>query len=690
MSILKVSNLGKTYWDSSEGSHTLFSSFSYCFPNSGIVGILGSSGCGKSTLLNILTGLEVPSTGKVLYKKKDLRDFSEKDKNNFYSSEISFIFQHFNLIDDLKVLDNLSITLLNKGNSRRKANKISLSVLKELHIEYLKDKKPSQISGGEKQRVALARAIVSDSKIVVADEPTGALDIENAKFLMDQLKELAKEKLIIIVSHNETLIDEYSDVILQIEGGRVRVIRENKQVLTSTNIQKNKLKKKSKNVENVFIGLNFKRHLSRNLICFVSGLIGYLSLLICLGFFSGSKNSIMSEKKRFLDYQVSYLYKEEKIELKNSPLRLVQQIRPTLEEATSLLSKYDVSIKNDLSLFIPSNAGFSLNGEKQDPCSFRCIKEVSNLKNLSSLIVKGEEINEENLKYVYVNEEFIKKYGKESLDGEIFFSNECEIDYEGIKETINLNFTFSIAGVVSEMSFLNTPKIFYSYTKLLEYLNSIELNNIADKLGISISIEELLFSKSGEDALTNYNYLAFINEFSDVERIYSDNGIKESNVQINNLNNQISTSFESLNFSFTATLVLFVIIGIVGLILLLGINGFSSFVFHQKESAVLKILGTPLDNIFSIYLVESVFISMLSFTLSMALSFPASSLFNRYLWFKTGIQNLVEIPYKNYLNIPYIVIVGGLLISILIGVFSVYIPLIKFRKDRLVEELRDE
>lgn len=690
MSILKVSNLGKTYWDSSEGSHTLFSSFSYCFPNSGIVGILGSSGCGKSTLLNILTGLEVPSTGKVLYKKKDLRYFSEKDKNNFYSSEISFIFQHFNLIDDLKVLDNLSIILLNKGNSRRKANKISLSVLKELHIEYLKDKKPSQISGGEKQRVALARAIVSDSKIVVADEPTGALDIENAKFLMDQLKELAKEKLIIIVSHNETLIDEYSDVILQIEGGRVCVIRENKQVLTNTNIQKNKLKKKSKNVENVFIGLNFKRHLSRNLICFGSGLIGYLSLLICLGFFSGSKNSIMSEKKRFLDYQVSYLYKEEKIELKNSPLRLVQQIRPTLVEATSLLSKYDVSIKNDLSLFIPSNAGFSLNGEKQDPCSFRCIKEVSNLKNLSSLIVEGEEINEENLKYVYVNKEFIKKYGRESLDGEIFFSNECEIDYEGIKETINLNFTFSIAGVVSEMSFLNTPKIFYSYTKLLEYLNSIELNNIADKLGISISIEELLFSKSGEDALTNYNYLAFINEFSDVERIYSDNGIKESNVQINNLNNQISTSFESLNFSFTATLVLFVIIGIVGLILLLGINGFSSFVFHQKESAVLKILGTPLDNIFSIYLVESVFISMLSFTLSMALSFPVSSLFNRYLWSKTGIQNLVEIPYKNYLNIPYIVIVGGLLISILIGVFSVYIPLIKFRKDRLVEELRDE
>lgn len=690
MSILKVLNLGKTYWDSSEGSHTLFSSFSYCFPNSGIVGILGSSGCGKSTLLNILAGLEVPSAGKVLYKKKDLRDFSEKDKNNFYSSEISFIFQHFNLIDDLKVLDNLSIPLLNKGNSRRKANKISLSVLKELHIEYLKDKKPSQISGGEKQRVALARAIVSDSKIVVADEPTGALDIENAKFLMDQLKELAKEKLIIIVSHNETLIDEYSDVILKIEGGRVCVIRENKQVLTSTNIQKNKLKKKSKNVENIFIGLNFKRHLSRNLICFGSGLIGYLSLLICLGFFSGSKNSITSEKKRFLDYQVSYLYKEEKIELKNSPLRLVQQIRPTLEEATSLLSKYDVSIKNDLSLFIPSNAGFSLNGEKQDPCSFRCIKEVSNLKNLSSLIVEGEEINEENLKYVYVNEEFIKKYGRESLDGEIFFSNECEIDYEGIKETINLNYTFSIAGVVSEMSFLNTPKIFYSYTKLLEYLNSIELNNIADKLGISISIEELLFSKSGEDALTNYNYLAFINEFSDVERIYSDNGIKESNVQINNLNNQISTSFESLNFSFTATLVLFVIIGIVGLILLLGINGFSSFVFHQKESAVLKILGTPLDNIFSIYLVESVFISMLSFTLSMALSFPFSNLFNRYLWSKTGIQNLVEIPYKNYLNIPYIVIVGGLLISILIGVFSVYIPLIKFRKDRLVEELRDE
>ena len=168
------------------------------------VAIIGQSGCGKSTLLNLIAGLDKSSTGDVLINNSNIAKLNEKDRTELRSKNLGFVYQFHHLLNDFSSLYNVSLPLLIKGIEKRKAVKLAEDILKKVGLEKRLKHKPSQLSGGERQRVAIARAMISEPACLLADEPTGNLDANNAKDVLDLIIELndSKRTALLIVTHD--------------------------------------------------------------------------------------------------------------------------------------------------------------------------------------------------------------------------------------------------------------------------------------------------------------------------------------------------------------------------------------------------------------------------------------------------------------------------------------------------------
>jgi len=168
------------------------------------VAIIGQSGCGKSTLLNLIAGLDKSSTGDVLINNSNIAKLNEKDRTELRSKNLGFVYQFHHLLNDFSSLYNVSLPLLIKGIDKRKAVKLAEDILKKVGLEKRLKHKPSQLSGGERQRVAIARAMISEPACLLADEPTGNLDANNAKDVLDLIVELndSKRTALLIVTHD--------------------------------------------------------------------------------------------------------------------------------------------------------------------------------------------------------------------------------------------------------------------------------------------------------------------------------------------------------------------------------------------------------------------------------------------------------------------------------------------------------
>ncbi len=168
------------------------------------VAIIGQSGCGKSTLLNLIAGLDKSSTGDVLINNSNIAKLNEKDRTELRSKNLGFVYQFHHLLNDFSSLYNVSLPLLIKGIDKRKAVKLAEDILKKVGLEKRLKHKPSQLSGGERQRVAIARAMISEPACLLADEPTGNLDANNAKDILDLIVELndSKRTALLIVTHD--------------------------------------------------------------------------------------------------------------------------------------------------------------------------------------------------------------------------------------------------------------------------------------------------------------------------------------------------------------------------------------------------------------------------------------------------------------------------------------------------------
>lgn len=212
--MLELRNISKVYSSKSRVLVHALKDVNLIFGDKGCNVILGPSGCGKSTLLNIIGGLDEPTSGNLLYNSYDIKS---KDYDVWRNDNIGFIFQDFNLIPDLTIYENLSIVCYNKRDAERK--QLIHDALLSVGLENYEDRYSYEMSGGQIQRVAIARALLKNSKILLADEPTGNLNKEMSVEIFSLLKELSKEKLIIIVTHNDDLAQKYADRIIKFEDG---------------------------------------------------------------------------------------------------------------------------------------------------------------------------------------------------------------------------------------------------------------------------------------------------------------------------------------------------------------------------------------------------------------------------------------------------------------------------------------
>ena len=191
------------------------------FRENEFVSILGPSGCGKTTMLNIIGGLDRYTSGDLVINGKSTKRFTDTDWDVYRNHSIGFIFQSYNLIPHQTVLSNVELALTLSGVSKKERRLRAQQALKQVGLENQMHKKPSQMSGGQMQRVAIARALINDPDILLADEPTGALDTETSVQIMELLKEISKDKLIIMVTHNPDLAEEYSNRIIRCLDGEV-------------------------------------------------------------------------------------------------------------------------------------------------------------------------------------------------------------------------------------------------------------------------------------------------------------------------------------------------------------------------------------------------------------------------------------------------------------------------------------
>ena len=216
--MFQIVDLVKTY-DKGANALRALDHINLTLPDKGLVFILGKSGCGKSTLLNMLGGLDDVTSGKVIYDGVDLSTLGEQELNNYRNNYVGIIYQNFNLFEKETVYDNVYVA----GRRKQKAElekKID-GLLQDLSLEGKKHALIKNLSGGQKQRVAIARALVKDSRVILADEPTGNLDSRNTKLIFDILKKAAEERLVVVVSHDVKSAEAYADRIIYLSDGTI-------------------------------------------------------------------------------------------------------------------------------------------------------------------------------------------------------------------------------------------------------------------------------------------------------------------------------------------------------------------------------------------------------------------------------------------------------------------------------------
>ena len=292
--MLKLVDIKKNYL-SGENEVQALKGINLEFRKSEFVSILGQSGCGKTTLLNIIGGLDRYTSGDLIINGKSTKKFKDKDWDAYRNYSVGFVFQNYNLIPHQTVLSNVELALTLSGVDKKTRRLKAIKALEDVGLKDQIHKKPNQMSGGQMQRVAIARALVNDPDIILADEPTGALDTKTSIQIMEILKNISKNKLIIMVTHNPELAEKYSSRVIKILDGK---ITDDTAPFTKEDAEKEKNQAKSgKTSMNFFTALslslnNLMTKKGRTFLTSFAGSIGIIGIALILSLSNGIQNYI--------------------------------------------------------------------------------------------------------------------------------------------------------------------------------------------------------------------------------------------------------------------------------------------------------------------------------------------------------------------------------------------------------------
>jgi putative ABC transport system permease protein len=295
MGLLELKNIHKYYRLKDNEKFHVLDNINLSFDKGELVSIIGESGSGKSTLMNVIGGLDSDFLGQLFVNGKDIKKLRRKELDKYRKNEVGFIFQSFNLIGHLSVLDNVTIAMTLSNVKKKDRIKRAKEILTELGLENHINKKPSQLSGGQKQRVAIARALINNPEIIIADEPTGSLDSKTTIQVLEIMKDIAKRgKLVIMVTHSEKVASASSRIV-KISDGKIidnnEILKLDNSIISKKSIDINKQKQNLSIISSIKLALvNMKEKLPRNVLVSIGSSIGIMSIILMLSLGNGVKN----------------------------------------------------------------------------------------------------------------------------------------------------------------------------------------------------------------------------------------------------------------------------------------------------------------------------------------------------------------------------------------------------------------
>ena len=692
MKTLLIKNLTKRYPIGKDKSFTAISPINLSFDSTGIVSICGKSGSGKSTLINLIARIDTPTDGDIYLYGRSYRTFRKRDISRFFNQDIGIVFQNYNLIDEETVLYNVQLPSLIKGDSIKKSKEKAITVLKVVGIsEELFELKTSKLSGGEKQRVSIARAIVNEPKILLCDEPTGALNSENTIKIMTLLKKISENTLVIMVSHNLQIVKQFSDRIIELSDGRIIKDELNKSTTDSIRFTERKSRKTHYWI-NRLASNNYKRRLKRNLLSTVALTVVLSMLYLVIGFINNKDNSIREACYKQLDFGSGSISKEVSSG-GSGMLSLTKSSRPELETLTGnskISKKYEICL--NFSAILPQNIRITYDDESIDDLIFTPVYSFDNIHLDKSLISEGTLPNSDSLYDVVVNKSaasLIKKVtNKNPLNDILRVEHQIETTYiseteEYINDTFRLNCDIRISAIVDEINYLPTPKIYFSYLAFEEYTKSYLLTNLSTYKNENITWYDRVLNADNNATISSYSYLLFLKDYKDRttpfdKSIFTDGLVftSQSMILTDSLFNFLSVAEYGI--------ILFLVIAFVGAFLILSIMSFTSFSEDHKKSAILSFIGASQDQIEEVYLQESMVNGFISILLSICLSIGLMKLANALIYKYLDVNNLIVIPFYQFLGIKFLFPFLILLAVIMVVLLSTLVP-ISFSKRKSIK-----
>ena len=565
------------------------------FGNKGFICLVGESGSGKTTLLNIIGGLEQPDSGKVIFNGNNIKNIN----SSFYSNQlVSFINQNYNLIDKYTVLENILLPIeLRRIRSPCNVNKI----LKMLSIYSLKNKKVVSLSGGEKQRVAIARCIVQNTRVILADEPTGALDSENAYSVMRILKNLSKQKLVIVVTHNIELANSFADGIIKINDGK---ICSKLKIINKNNYSKIKCNRK---IKLSFIKLvkyaikNLNNKLLRNILTILAFTIGLLSLEIVLSIKTGFNKELDSlNKSSFFNYPL--------VISKNN---YVDDFSNKVENKNGVNVKKGSFVTNEIDdklIGLVNNIDkkyvYGITYYRDIDYEFKSISYVNPSNNYFYLVSGRMPENKNEVLILYDEEDSIsdKLYNyldvsNNGLINNVFKVNDKELMITGIVKSNNDYFK-SLSGIL--------------------YSNDLFDNEITD---IYIYANNLKAKNMIKDLLKDYEI------FDNAEEVV-------------NLTKKMVDGI-------SLVLILFSVISLIVSMIMIFVISYISVMERNKDIGIYKSIGFRNKDIKNLFIVENLIIGMCSFYLTMIFILLVSNVINKFVYSYINFEHIMSLDILN-------------------------------------------
>lgn len=685
--MLKIINVNKIYKINKYENFQALHNINVSFKSGELVSIVGESGSGKSTLMNLIGGLDSDFTGNIIACDQDLSKLSDKELDKYRKDKVGFVFQSFNLISHLSILDNVTLALTLSNVSEKEKIERATNMLKLVGLETQIKKKPTQLSGGQKQRVAIARALINNPDIIIADEPTGALDTSTTMQILKILKEIADSgKLVIMVTHSEK-VASISSRVVEISDGRIVSDKQNnkykkeKAKIFRENIEPKKTKKPIKQNLSYLSAIKLSLHnmlasKTKNLLMAFGVAIGIGSLLLMLCFSSGITDYINNTMKSYSDPTIVTISKQSK-SITDIPLfdaegteitKLKDDINKYLEENGYIYELTDENLTpgfNIMTMLGPVSAyleyDFNKDGEITDDEKLNIYYLYTTPPYYSDRnLVEGEMSTSSG--GVMLTPAVYSFFGEETPIGKkIDFY--VDINLPDFDQEIPIN-QVEITGIVDTSVMSGFPVIYIDYDFFMSYYDDYSTPQPTTYyIQTMIDSNDLTESEAKEIASAINRYISTLDGYT--------GSIEES----------LANMFKSMASTIGTSLVILSIISLVVSAIMILVVMYMSVSERTKEIGVLKSIGARKKDIHRIFSSESFLVGLLSGICGLIVAGVLLVIIYIVLIHLVGIAPL---SFKWY----YVFIALG--VSVIISILSGLYPASKAARLDPVESLRRE